>query len=566
MRPGGFLADVSLWVMPPSARLSAEARMAHILELLAEGSPDDALTACVADDSGQVDALTGGLRALAWFWLGDYSAATSQAESGYAAADDRATRALCLAAAALAAGGDLDVVDSSSWGRAAQALAHADDPHSRWWSLVRYLVAEAAVVAARIDDADRVLRAGPAPAQAWSGHPFAAVMIACEVRVAAFSGRIDDARHLLGPAREAATAGGRISAVIEALAGMVLGGANDPAAVALRLPLVEAVPAEPRDFVDRGTFLLMAFAANAVGDVGAAAALVLRAGADEVLSRCTIIDRALGLELLLIAALAAHDDVAVEAWLGAADVLRSHPIAEPTLTRALARVALAHGEVDHAIDLATSSIQACRTAGRQIEAAEGEILLARARIAARDLGRASRGLRGLVTASDRTGHASVRRSATAVLASSGRRLPPVAGAGWAVLSAREAEVACAILAGMEADEIAAHLFLSVATVRLHTSRVLCAFGVASRIGLLAHVGTQGPRPVSPRPPLSPRQTEVAALVAQGLSNQQVAQRLGITIKGVEKHVGDILRRWSGTSRFDLARMWWASSLADSLGL
>lgn len=63
--------------------------------------------------------------------------------------------------------------------------------------------------------------------------------------------------------------------------------------------------------------------------------------------------------------------------------------------------------------------------------------------------------------------------------------------------------------------------------------------------------------------MSPRQAEVAALVAQGLSNQLVAQRLGITVKGVEKHVGDILRRWSGTSRFDLARRWWASSLSDS---
>lgn len=550
-----------LWGMPISVRPpTALERVARVLELLADGCPHVALSACGMDDPGGDQATALGLRAVASFWLGDYARATADAAAGLAVGQDDQARALCLAAGALAAGGDLEVVDRATWDLAADALSRADAPASPWWSLVRYLVAEAAMIAARIDDADRVLRAGPPPADAWAGHPFAAVMIACQVRVAAFSGRIEAAQALLQAAREAATHG-RIAVVIEALAGLVLGSANDSAAVGTRLAVVDAVPVEPRDFVDRGTYLLMAFAANAVDDVGMAAALVLRAGADEELSRCTIIDRALGLELLLTAALAAHDDAAVAAWLSAVDHLRHHPIAEPTLTRALARVALARGEVDDAIGLASSSIQSCRSLGRQVEAAHGEILLAQARIAARDLGGASRGLRAVVLDSDRTGHASVRRAATAVLVSSGRRLPPVAGAGWAALSSREAEVARAILTGMDADEIASHLFLSVATVRVHTSRVLCAFGVASRIGLLAKVGDQGLRPMVPQPPLSPRQAEVAALVAQGLSNQLVAQRLGITVKGVEKHVGDILRRWSGTSRFDLARRWWASSLS-----
>lgn len=552
-----------LWNMPISTLPpTSSERMACVLELLAEGLPHEALSACGVDEPGCDQAAARGLRAVTSFWLGDYSCATADAAAGLAVAQDDRARALCLAAGALAAGGDLEVVDRATWDQAADALSRADAPDSAWWSLVRYLVAEAAVIAARIDDADLVLRAGPSPADAWAGHPFAAVMIACQVRVAAFSGRIEVAQALLEAAREAATQG-RIAVVIEALAGLVLGSADDRTAVATRLAVVDAVPVEPRDFVDRGTFLLMAFAANAVDDVNMAAALVLRAGADEVLSRCTIIDRALGLELLLTAALAAHDDAAVAAWLSAVDHLRHHPIAQPTVTRTLARVALARGEVDDAIGLASTSIQSCRSVGRQVEAAHGEILLAQARIAARDLGGASRGLRAVVLDSDRTGHASVRRAAAAVLVASGRRLPPVAGAGWAALSPREAEIARAILAGMDADEIAAHLFLSVATVRVHTSRVLCAFGVASRIGLLAKVGDQGLRLIPPLPPLSPRQAEVAALVAQGLSNQLVAQRLGITVKGVEKHVGDILRRWSGTSRFDLARRWWASSLSDS---
>ena len=137
--------------------------------------------------------------------------------------------------------------------------------------------------------------------------------------------------------------------------------------------------------------------------------------------------------------------------------------------------------------------------------------------------------------------------------------PPVAGGGWEALSAREAEVARLVLAGHEVEEIAASLLLSPLTVRTHLSRVLCAFGVATRVGLLAAVGGTTPTeaPALPAPALSPRQAEVAALVASGRTNPQIAGELGISVKGVEKHVGDILARWHAGSRFELARIWWS---------
>ena len=51
-----------------------------------------------------------------------------------------------------------------------------------------------------------------------------------------------------------------------------------------------------------------------------------------------------------------------------------------------------------------------------------------------------------------------------------------------------------------------------------------------------------------RDPLTPREQEVAALIAQGLSNRQVAESLVITERTVAAHVGHILDKLSFGSR------------------
>ena len=380
---------------------------------------------------------------------------------------------------------------------------------------------------------------------------------ACDVRVAAFSGDISAATTLLGPLRASVTQGERSEWVVEAVAALVLGNADDPNGVRRSIRLASALEqAAERDFVDRGVMFLLAFGAIAVGDVATAARLVLRAGGDGELSLSTVIDRALGLELLVVAALAEDDLAAAEAWLGSLEGLAHDRAAGPVALRARARHLIAVGDVDAAIDDLCSSIAACRADGRGVEAAEGEIVLAQARILAQDVASASRDLRTLVSASDANGHHAVRRSAASTLQPTRRRLPPMAGGGWAVLSEREREVARLVLDGRELDEIAALLFVSQATVRTHVSRVLCAFAVPTRIGLLAAARSDGPASGPVAAPLSPRQGEVAHLVASGASNQQIATSLGISVKGVEKHVGDILLRWGARSRFDLARLWW----------
>jgi DNA-binding NarL/FixJ family response regulator len=531
-----------------------------VLGHLADGAAPQARELCLAAAEQEDDAVGYGLAALAEFWLGDFAEAGAHAALARARASDHASTALALAVTVFARAGDADAQRGPGADPIAEAVSLVDqhDDGGRWWAAMVYLVTEGALVSARLDDAARCDAASRArPAEAWGGHPFAVMMAACTARVAAFSGRINDATAALAPMRAVASSG-RLPLVMDAVDGLILGNADDPAMVGVRDRVLLAVPDRLADFVDRGILLLLAFGAIAAGDRSTAAALVLRAGGDEGLSRCTIIDRSLGLELLLVAALEEGDLEAASSWTESLALLAHHPIAAPTVDRALSRMALARGDAAEAVRLAERSVEGCRAHGRAVEAAEGEIVLATARIAGREVASATRSLRALVAASDHLGHAAVRRSAGATLGVARRRLPPVAGAGWAALSDREADVGRRILQGAELETIARDLHLSSHTVRVHASRVLCAFGVPSRIGLLAAVGgVDGP--VTPLPaPLSPRQSEVAGRVAHGRSNAQVAAELGVSVKAVEKHVGDVLVRWDVASRFEIARIWWAA--------
>ncbi|WP_282214424.1 response regulator transcription factor [Microbacterium luteolum] len=53
--------------------------------------------------------------------------------------------------------------------------------------------------------------------------------------------------------------------------------------------------------------------------------------------------------------------------------------------------------------------------------------------------------------------------------------------------------------------------------------------------------------------LTRRETEVAELVADGLSNREVAVSLHVSVRTVESHVGTILRKLGLRSRSGLAR-------------
>jgi pimeloyl-ACP methyl ester carboxylesterase/DNA-binding CsgD family transcriptional regulator len=61
--------------------------------------------------------------------------------------------------------------------------------------------------------------------------------------------------------------------------------------------------------------------------------------------------------------------------------------------------------------------------------------------------------------------------------------------------------------------------------------------------------------------LTARQLQVAALVAEGLTNRQIAQRLGIEERSAEGHLERIRQRLGVTSRAQVAA-WWARDAAD----
>lgn len=54
---------------------------------------------------------------------------------------------------------------------------------------------------------------------------------------------------------------------------------------------------------------------------------------------------------------------------------------------------------------------------------------------------------------------------------------------------------------------------------------------------------------------------MAALVAEGLTNRQIAQRLGIEERSAEGHLERIRQRLGVTSRAQVAA-WWARDAAD----
>jgi DNA-binding CsgD family transcriptional regulator len=73
---------------------------------------------------------------------------------------------------------------------------------------------------------------------------------------------------------------------------------------------------------------------------------------------------------------------------------------------------------------------------------------------------------------------------------------------------------------------------------------------------------------SPRPDghaageLTPRQLQVAALVAEGMTNRQIAERLGIEERSAEGHVERIRLRLGVTSRAQVAAWWGRRVSAD----
>ncbi|WP_375383911.1 LuxR C-terminal-related transcriptional regulator [uncultured Microbacterium sp.] len=493
--------------------------------------------------------------AISAFWAGDFHAVRQAAHRARDVAVVDLDRALASGAGGLAFAGMEDPTWPAPW---ADAPAGATGGTDRQRSFAQYLLAESALASGRLDLASAFTSAGGRWHQPWLDSPFSVIMLSCRVRTAAFSGRIDDAAAQLPELEELGRLHG-LEDLATAVASLVTGNADDADRARAEISRLIDSPLSTEDYVGRGVRLLAAFGAVALGDIEQAATLILSAG-DPGLSRLTIIDRALAIELLTAAAIADDDAEAALAWLAQLELMDTSTIAAAVVERTRARVALLAGDAHLAARLAESAAHAARAQGRVVEAAESEVVLARARIATDQVAEAARSLRAAVSQADAVGHRAVRRSATEALSHARRRLPPPRGSGWDSLSPREIEVAQLTARGQDSGDIAALLYLSPATVRVHISRVLAAFGVPTCTALIAVVApTLPPGEQSPLPPLSPRRAHVVELVAQGWGNVRIAQSLGISVKVVERHVGDALRLWNARGRAQLASMWWAAA-------
>lgn len=73
--------------------------------------------------------------------------------------------------------------------------------------------------------------------------------------------------------------------------------------------------------------------------------------------------------------------------------------------------------------------------------------------------------------------------------------------------------------------------------------------------ILEFLGEQPLPPVPGSQPLTARQSQVAALIAEGMTNRQIAERLGIEERSAEGHVERIRRRLGVASRVQVAAWW-----------
>jgi DNA-binding NarL/FixJ family response regulator len=391
--------------------------------------------------------------------------------------------------------------------------------------------------------------------------PYPPFMLIQRARVLLFQGNMREAALVVDDANARARRLGnrQCLALGEAFQGLILAHLDDRTGTRAAAARTERDVPRPRGLLETGAWIVGAFALFAIGDRDEAASFVLTAGGDDELSHLQLIDRSLGYDILVAAALDRGDLSEAERWGELALPLAVNPAATLVVEQSIARLDAARGLALSAAERAQVVAARARITGRYLDAARADLVQAKALVAAGRSDLAIANLTTLAHDAELTGVPLLQRSAARELRRLGRRVPPRRGSGWTGLSAREQQIAALAAEGFSNRVIGSTLFLSERTVQSYISRILLALEITTRSGLPAIVPTstvsktRGPV-TDEDAPLTPRQYEVAELVARGLPNSAVAAELGISKKTAEKHIGEILRRWGLTSRTGIAHV------------
>jgi len=432
------------------------------------------------------------------------------------------------------------------------------DPQLRWLAVA--LLVEAAFASGQIAAAGGLF----AERNEHERPSFAAATFATlqGVRVAIFGGDLPLARsrcdEVLGAGIDEEIVDG--GALAHAFLALICAYQGEASSAQIHVDVARTMVRHPRRWVDGGAHIVAAFALAALDRPLDARPLVLSGGGGPDLHLSQLVDRALGYEILVAAAIADGDLDAAELWARRARALSAVPSASVAVDQIDARLALARGDADNARRLAAMAAERARLAGRMVEASVADLARARAAIAAGETGLVVDDLSAVAHDAQAAGAIELRRRAAAELRRLGRRVEPPRGAGAGALSDREREVAELAAEGFTSGHIAQTLFLSERTVQAHLRRAMKALGVTNRASLPAALGVDG-RPGDATSsgnhsvgPLTPRQGEVARAVHAGLSNAEIAASLGISVKTVEKYVSQIFDRWAVTTRTGIARV------------
>lgn len=389
--------------------------------------------------------------------------------------------------------------------------------------LLAFLTVEAAMSAGQIAHAETLARdfapglAGLADGTYWAWNQVALA------RSLVFQGRVADARSVIdlvladprGPRWPAVDRIARgVQAFIASHEGDHTLGARFVAGLADDLP-------DPRTYLESAAFVLAGFAEQAAGRLDRVERLLLHGAGGVFLQRFQMVDRLYAYEILIEAALAGGSHDAADTWLDRAEALPvdDHDMASAALGRCRARVALARNDLETGARESARSSERAAVVGGDLEVHRGLLL---------------------------------RDWAVRELAVLGRRLRNVPGLGWESLTERQQRVALLAAQGLRNREIGQQLFVSERTVEGHIAAVLDALGAPTRVGIARHVPSEAAVPVLGAADLTPRQRDVAGLVAEGCSNAEIAARLGISEKTVEKHLTDLFARLGVQSRTAVA--------------